>query len=75
VRKNRTRDSPTDRRGGQPEYADRVTKVVRFEYELNDRLKGAAVVRGVSVNLMIKWAVKGYLDRLPPVEVVLKTAS
>lgn len=66
----------SDRSPGRPtEYADRVTKVVRFEHELNDRIKEAAASRGVSVNLMITWAVREYLDRLPPVEVVLKSAS
>lgn len=60
---------------GRPaEYAERVTKVVRFEPDLDERLKEAAAVRGVSVNLMITWAVREYLDRLPPVEDILRTA-
>ena len=66
----------TARSPGRPtEFAERITKVVRFEHELNDLLREAAAARGVSVNLMITWAVKEYLDRLPPVEAVLKTAS
>lgn len=62
---------------GRPrEYGeDRVTKAVRISPELDDRLKAAARERGVSVNLLINTALDDYLERLLPVEQVLKTAS
>lgn len=62
---------------GRPrEYDDdRVTKAVRISPELDMRLKATARERGVSANLLINAALEDYLDRLLPVEQLLKTAS
>lgn len=62
--------------GGRPrEYdSDRVTKAIRISPELDARLKQAARERGVSVNLLMNSAVADYLDRLLPVDQVLRTA-
>ena len=62
---------------GRPrEYEEpRVTKAVRISPELDERLKAAARERGVSVNLLMSAALEDYLDRLLPVDQVLKTAS
>jgi predicted HicB family RNase H-like nuclease len=62
---------------GRPrEYEqDRVTKAVRISPELDARLKEAARERGVSVNLLVNAAVGEYLERLVPLDQLLKTAS
>ncbi len=62
---------------GRPrEYDDdRVTKAVRISPDLDRQLKAAARERGISVNLLINTALADYLDRLVPVDEVLKTAS
>ncbi|MGI8755647.1 MAG: toxin-antitoxin system HicB family antitoxin [Acidimicrobiales bacterium] len=62
---------------GRPrEYdAERVTKAVRISPELDARLKEAARSRDVSVNLLMNIALDDYLDRLLPVDQLLKTAS
>lgn len=54
---------------------DRVTKAIRMSPDLDARLKQAARERGVSVNLVMNSAIEDYLDRLLPVEQVLRTAS
>ena len=62
---------------GRPrEYDDdRVTKAVRIGPELDARLKKAARERGLSVNLLMNVALEDYLDRLLPLDQLLKTAS
>jgi|EndMetStandDraft_8_1072994.scaffolds.fasta_scaffold1000284_2 predicted HicB family RNase H-like nuclease len=62
---------------GRPREYDehRVTKAVRISPDLDERLKAAARERGVSVNLLMSAALEDYLDRLLPVDQVLKTAS
>jgi predicted transcriptional regulator len=60
---------------GRPqEFGDRITKAVRLEHDLNERLKAEARARNVSANLLINAAVKDYLGRLLPVEDALRTA-
>ena len=54
---------------------ERITKAVRISADLDGRLKEAAQQRDVSVNLLITTALEDYLERLVPVEQVLKTAS
>lgn len=64
-----------DRRPGRPtEFGDRITKAVRIDPELNERLKHEARERGVSVNLLIDKALRDYLDRLLPIEEVLRVS-
>lgn len=61
---------------GRPrEYDDnRITKAVRISPELDGRLKAAARERGISVNLMMNMAFEDFLDRLVPLDQLLKTA-
>lgn len=61
---------------GRPrEYDDRVAKAVRIAPDLDARLKKAAAERGVSVNVLMTAALEDYLDRLLPLDQLLKTAS
>ena len=53
----------------------RVTKAVRINATLDQRLKEVARERGVSVNVIMNMALNEYLDRLLPLDVLLKTAS
>ncbi len=60
---------------GRPqEFGDRITKAVRLDPDLNERLKAEARARNVSANLLINAAVADYLGRLMPVEDALRTA-
>lgn len=66
----------SDRAPGRPsEFGERITKAVRLEPQLNRRLKEEARARGVSANLLINAALEDYLNRLVPIEDVLRTAS
>ena len=61
---------------GRPtEFGHRVTKAVRLEPSLDERLKLEARMRNVSANLLINRAVEDFLDRLVPVDEAVKTAS
>ena len=62
---------------GRPrEYEEqRVTKAVRIGADLDQRLKQVARERGVSVNVIMNMALNQYLERLLPLEEVLRTAS
>ena len=61
---------------GRPqEFGERITKAVRLDPDLNRRLKEEARRRNVSANLLINAAVEDYLQRLVPVEDILRTAS
>jgi predicted HicB family RNase H-like nuclease len=61
---------------GRPrEYDDRVTKAVRMSPDLDERVKTAARERGISANVLINAALEDYLERLLPVDEVLRTAS
>ncbi len=51
-----------------------MTKAVRLEPALDERLKAEARLRNVSANLLINRAVADFLDRLVPVDDALKTA-
>lgn len=62
-------------RGRPKEFGERVTKAVRLEPELDRKLKDEAQARKVSANLLINAAVEDYLNRLVPVEAVLRTSS
>jgi predicted transcriptional regulator len=63
------------RTAGRPqEFGDRITKAVRLDTALNDRLKAEARARNVSANLLINAAVADYLERLLPIEDTLRTA-
>ena len=53
----------------------RVTKAVRISQELDKQLKEVARERGVSVNVLVNVALNDYLQRLVPLEDLLKTAS
>ena len=53
----------------------RVTKAVRISQELDMQLKEVARERGVSVNVLVNVALNDYLQRLVPLEDLLKTAS
>ena len=53
----------------------RVTKAVRISPELDKQLKEVARERGVSVNVLVNVALNDYLQRLVPLEDLLKTAS
>lgn len=69
-------DTTTKRTPGRPaEFGRRVTKAVRLDPELDERLKAEAEARNLSANLLINRAVAEYLDRLVPLDQVLKTAS
>ena len=68
-------EHPTHRPPGRPaEFGERVTKAVRLEPNLDARLKAEARIRNVSANLLINRAVADYLDRLVPLDDVLRTA-
>jgi predicted HicB family RNase H-like nuclease len=62
---------------GRPREFDeeRVTKALRISKALDDRLKFVARERGVSVNVLMNTALEDFLDRLLPLEDILKTAS
>ena len=62
---------------GRPREYDeyRVIKTVRVSPQLDDRLKAAARERDVSVNLLINAALEDYLERLLPIEQLLKAAE
>ena len=65
----------SERAPGRPqEFSDRITKAVRLDPELNQRLKEEARSRNVSANLLINAAVEDYLNRLIPLDEVLRTA-
>jgi predicted HicB family RNase H-like nuclease len=53
---------------------DRVTKALRIPPDLDDRLKRVARERGISVNVLINAALIDYLDRLLPMDQLLRTA-
>lgn len=53
---------------------ERITKAVRLPAELDERLKSVARERGISVNTIINTAVADYLNRLLPMEELLRTA-
>ena len=53
----------------------RVTKAVRISRDLDQQLKQVARERGVSVNVIMNMALNDYLQRLLPLEDLLKTAS
>lgn len=66
----------SERAPGRPtEFGNRITKAVRLEPDLNRRLKEEARARGISVNLLINAALEDYLNRLVPVDQLLRTAS
>jgi predicted HicB family RNase H-like nuclease len=54
---------------------ERVTKALRISTALDQRLKAVAIERGVSVNVLMNTALEDFLDRLLPIEDILKTAS
>lgn len=57
------------------EYEDtRVTKALRIPADLDQRLKTAARDRGVSVNVLVNAALNDYLERLLPVDQLLRTS-
>ena len=62
---------------GRPKEFDeeRVTKALRISKALDQRLKAVAHERGVSVNVLMNTALEDFLDRLIPIEDILKTAS
>ena len=62
---------------GRPREFDeeRVTKAIRISPELNTRLRAVAKERGVSVNVVINVALVDYLERLIPLEDLLRAAS
>ena len=63
------------RQPGRPtEFGARVTKAVRLEPALDERLRAEARARNVSANLLINRAVDEFLDRLLPIDEALKTA-
>jgi len=53
---------------------DRVTKALRISADLDSRLKAVARERGISVNVLINAALTDYLNRLLPLEELLRTA-
>lgn len=61
--------------GRPPEFGDRITKAVRLDSALNEKLKTEARRRNVSANLLITAAIEDYLGRLVPIEDVLRTGS
>lgn len=73
---NDVMNDTTTRAPGRPaEFGERVTKAVRLEPDLDRRLKAEAQARNVSANLLINRAVAEYLDRLVPLDELLRTAS
>jgi predicted HicB family RNase H-like nuclease len=59
---------------GRPtEYSNRIGTSLRLERDLHNRAKAVAAERGIAVNLLIETAVAQYLDRLPPMEELLRT--
>jgi hypothetical protein len=52
---------------------DRVTTAVRVPKTLHDRARAAAQERQVGVNLLVVRALEDYLDRLVPVDEVVRT--
>jgi len=54
---------------------DRVTKALRIDRALDERLKQVARERGVSVNVVATMALEDYLNRLLPLSELMKTAS
>ena len=51
---------------------ERVTKALRVSPELDERLKSVAAERGVSVNVLVNAALNDYLQRLVPLDLLLK---
>jgi predicted HicB family RNase H-like nuclease len=60
---------------GRPRVHDeeRVTTAVRVPRGLHDRVRAAADERQVAVNLLVVKALEDYLDRLVPVDEVVRT--
>jgi hypothetical protein len=60
---------------GRPRVHDepRVTTAVRVPKTLHERVRDAADERGVGVNTLVVRALEEYLDRLVPVDEVLRT--
>jgi predicted HicB family RNase H-like nuclease len=54
---------------------DRVTKALRIPPGLDHRLKDAAAERGISVNLVINRAIEDYLNRLLPVDEIMRART
>jgi predicted HicB family RNase H-like nuclease len=54
---------------------DRVTTAVRVPKTLHDRVRAAAQERQVGVNLLVVRALEEYLDRLVPVDELVRTRS
>jgi predicted HicB family RNase H-like nuclease len=52
----------------------RVTKALRISHDMDTRLKAAARERGISVNVLINAALDDYLNRLLPMDELLRTA-
>jgi predicted HicB family RNase H-like nuclease len=52
-------------------YEERRTTAVRLPSLLHKRLRDEAAARMVSANLLVERAIAEYLDRLPPVEILL----
>lgn len=50
---------------------DRKVTAVRLPASLHERLHATAGERGVSANELVTRALEDYLERLPPIEVVL----
>lgn len=57
------------------EYEPRISTNVRIPTELADRLHAAAVEREVSANRLITKAIAEYLDRLVPLDDLLRTTD
>ena len=60
---------------GRPRQFDeeRITKALRIPTSLDEQVKQAALERGISVNVLINNALEDYLERLVPVEELLRT--
>jgi predicted HicB family RNase H-like nuclease len=52
---------------------ERVTTAVRVPKTLHDRVRAAADERHVGVNLLVVRALEEYLDRLVPVDELIRT--
>jgi predicted HicB family RNase H-like nuclease len=52
---------------------DRVTTAVRVPKTLHDRVRAAAHERQVGVNFLVVRALEEYLDRLVPVDELVRT--
>ncbi|MCU1426777.1 MAG: hypothetical protein JWL83_777 [Actinomycetia bacterium] len=52
---------------------ERVTTAVRVPKTLHDRVRAAADERQVGVNLLVVRALEEYLDRLVPVDELVRT--